>query len=77
MFQNGEFDIDSIRSKLIGIGNGDALNIGAILIVSDYSDEIIFSNSFLKTSESDIDDLGQTLKNQISQLNPQVNKFFQ
>jgi hypothetical protein len=52
---NGEFDIDSIRSKLIGIGNGDALNIGAILI----------------TSESDIDDLGQTLKNQISQLNPQ------
>jgi hypothetical protein len=52
---NGEFDIDSIRSKLIGIGNGDALNIGAILI----------------TSESDIDDLGQTLKNQLSQLNPQ------
>jgi hypothetical protein len=52
---NSEFDIESIRLKLTGVGNSDALTAGTILI----------------TSESDINGLGQTLQNQISQLNAQ------
>jgi len=53
---NGKFDIDSIHSKLIQTGNGDTLNIGSILI----------------TSESDINNLKETLKNQISQMDKQA-----
>ncbi|CAF2056489.1 unnamed protein product [Rotaria magnacalcarata] len=51
-----EFDINSIHSKLSQIGNQDTLNIGSILI----------------NSKSDMDNLEQTLKTQISQMNDQT-----
>jgi len=53
---NGEFNIHSIQSQLSQTGNSDSLNIGSIII----------------TSESDINNLKETLKSQISQMDKQA-----
>lgn len=53
---NGEFNINSIHSKLSQTGHGDDLSVGSILI----------------NSKSDLDNLEESLKNQISQMNEQA-----
>ncbi|CAF0757535.1 unnamed protein product [Rotaria sp. Silwood1] len=53
---NGEFDIDSIHSKLSQTGNADALSMGSVII----------------SSKSDLNNFEQALKDQLSRIDQQA-----
>ncbi|CAF2785076.1 unnamed protein product [Rotaria sp. Silwood2] len=56
LHDNGEFDIDSLYSKLRRTGNADALGIGSVMI----------------SSKSDLNNFEQALKDQLSRINEQT-----